>query len=318
MKPINNKNVQRAKWITTALYIGIVVYVVMIILTVLFYFQVFNWLYENISSLVATGFLGKAITALLMAALFGLPLGKIIKSFLPAWPQKNKYRYRLIAFGMLAFGFFIIYLLRGNDYFDRRTGEPLQYFSIDRDGEYNFSKEGGFDPETGDTLKLFTKEERKKWEEAREKTADSKTATEESRPGINSDSVAEQKKRMIKDFPIHPGKITNKSSLTFDVFLSPDNNKKNLSKRYIIEPEGTVALDLREGSHYFAIFDADGKSLPYHYSGSAEHEGHGWFNPLVINYNGREYSVESLYKFKIDGQKDWSISIENRRITFNP
>ena len=61
----------------------------------------------------------------------------------------------LIAFALLCFA---SCFLSKNVFFNPNTGAPLKYYSITPDGEYKFYSSGGFDPVTGDTLKIVTKE----------------------------------------------------------------------------------------------------------------------------------------------------------------
>jgi hypothetical protein len=149
------------KGILRKVLIGIIVLGIIIALTtganVWFFWSIFNWLQtfvHAISGLDAP--LAKAVAAILMIAVVMLPLGKVVLSFGPL-PQKNKGLYRSLVFIVVCLFFTAMYFGSKETYFDPTTGKAMKYYSLSPTGEYKFYSEPGFDPLTGDKLKVATK-----------------------------------------------------------------------------------------------------------------------------------------------------------------
>lgn len=208
-----------------------------------------------------------------------------MKSFLPL-PQKNKNLYRAIFFVSLAVIFFGAYLLAPEVYFDRKTGQPVKYYSLRSDGTYKVFSDSGFDPETGDTLKPVTKEVIKKIMEQR---------------GNNSSTKN--------------GMVINQFSGT--IFFAVSEGKKsfngNFRNIFKILPEDTLFIDLSEGTHYFTIFDIDGRNLHYVETVNIERKGYEGYIKLGDEYNSISYSL--VYIFKIPLGK-WELIFQTNQAKF--
>jgi len=127
-------------------------------INILFFWSIFSWLQNIIQQ--TTGLdasLAKGLAAILMAFIVLFPLGKLAMAFTPV-PQKNKGLYRSYIFIAIAIFSLFIYFGSRNTYFNPKTGEPLKYYSISPTGTYKFFSEPGYDPETGDKLRVVTKE----------------------------------------------------------------------------------------------------------------------------------------------------------------
>lgn len=142
--------------------IGVIALAIFIVLMatgqILFILQIFGWIENKVR--VTTGLdmlLVKGITAILMSIILILPIGGFILSFFPV-PQKNKKIKRFTVFAIFALLFFAVYLSSTNVYFNPNTGQPLKYYSITTNGEYNFYSSNGYDPVTGDKLLPVNKE----------------------------------------------------------------------------------------------------------------------------------------------------------------
>ncbi len=297
--------------ITLGILAIIVSYIVGVIISLVFYFQLFGWLYDFIASFTSTGFIGKSLTALVIALLFFLPLGKIVKSFLPGFPQANKKRYKALVFGALALVFFMGHWLRGNDFFDRETGVPLKYYSIHKDSSYHFFDKGGFDPDTGDTLKPATKYVLERYEE-REARLEAEENTEKvSIPAPPPDN---------RWLPLRTGKVINKAAYTVYMLVSYGGDlKKDWPVEYSIQPHDTLMFDIGEGTHPFLLFNADGASIVYEkkYDKYLAIQSTGKYY-VDFNFHGRKTQYAYYYVMAVDGQNDWVLLIDNEKITFTP
>ena len=142
--------------------ISVIVLILLIALitgsNILFFWSIFGWLQNSVQSITGLDApLAKAIAAIFTAVIVMLPLGKIFISFTPI-PQKDSGSYRSILFVCMAIFFLFTYFGAKDTYFDIKTGEALKYYSVLPNGEYKFYSEPGFDPVTGDELKVVTKE----------------------------------------------------------------------------------------------------------------------------------------------------------------
>lgn len=297
--------------ITLGILAIIILYIVAVVTSIVFYFQIFGWLYDFIASFTSTGFIGKSLTALVIALLFFLPLGKIVKSFLPGFPQTNKKRYKALVFGALALVFFMGHLLRGNDFFDRETGEPLKYYSIRKDSSYEFFDKGGFDPKTGDTLKPATKEVLQRYEEREARLEAEENAEHLTTPPPPPDN---------KWLPLRTGRVINKASYTVYLLISYGGDlKKDWPVEYSVQPRDTLMFDIGEGTHPFLMFNADGTALVFEkkYDKYLAIQSTGRYYQ-DFNFHGRKTQYAWSYLMAVDGQNDWELIIDNEKLTFTP
>lgn len=125
---------------------------------IFFFWSIFNWLQGIIGQISGwDGLFAKGIAALLMTGVVVLPLGSLLKAWMPI-PQKHKSLYRAAAFAIIAVFFLVIFFAGRNTFFDPATGKPVKYYSENPEGGYKFYSKPGFDPVTGDELKVVTKE----------------------------------------------------------------------------------------------------------------------------------------------------------------
>ena len=144
--------------VVVAIVIIISLLVLIAIGNIAFFVSIFNWVQHSIH--IITGLdtpLAKGIAALFLAAVVAFPLFGIILAFTPI-PQENKGLYRAAVFIFAAIFFFFTYFGGKNTYFNPETGTPTKYYSIGFDGEYKFYSNPGYDPKTGEKLKIVTRE----------------------------------------------------------------------------------------------------------------------------------------------------------------
>jgi hypothetical protein len=157
----NQNNWDTSRIIRTILLIVLGLLLLIALLTganILFFWSIFSWLQNTIQiNAGLDGTLAKGIAAIIMAGVVMLPLGKLLISFSPI-PQKQKGLYRAIIFICISIFFFFIYFGGEKTYFNNQTGEAMKYYSISPNGSYRFFSEPGYDPETGDALKIVSKE----------------------------------------------------------------------------------------------------------------------------------------------------------------
>lgn len=141
------------KDVMKAIMAFVIVLIFLILAQIGMFVGIFSWL-EGVVR-ISTGLdamLAKAIAFLLLAFLFGTPLGGFAWSFLP-FPQKKKKQKRFIFLSVLAVFFCGAYFSSRNVYFDPETGEALKYYAVDANGEYRFFSSEGYDPVTGEELR---------------------------------------------------------------------------------------------------------------------------------------------------------------------
>jgi|GEM_PF-6700451 hypothetical protein len=137
--------------------VSIVVVVLICFAQIEVFVVILNWLQSEVRLMTGLdAFLAKGIALILMAFVFGTPLGGSIWSFSPI-PQKNKKRKRFVFLSALAALFFIIFFTSKDVYFNPETGKPIKYYSISPDGGYKISSSDGYNSITGEKLKLVNK-----------------------------------------------------------------------------------------------------------------------------------------------------------------
>lgn len=280
----------------------IVVLLVFVGLYVYFFFELFSmtqgWLFNTIG---LEGDLAKSFTALILAIITYFSASKLVIAFLPL-PQKNKNRNRAILFLILAVIFFISYLVSPNVYFDKETGKPIKYYSIDPNGDYKFFSFEGFDPQTGDSLKPVTKEIIAKSKEKTKKYKNFATLDQASLQS-SGDSIW-----------LYKGSIANESESTVIFFLAKKNynkTKKNFEIVHTIRPDEAVFINLEEGTHFFVVFNLDYEAVKYNYSAD--------FNKIVlpgsILFNNKKYHYSDVYSFQVLPNR-WSLTLKDRKISY--
>jgi len=140
---------------TIAIIVGLII---IAIANFLFFWSILGWLTNAISTGTGIDYgLAKAIAGIMMILIVMLPLGKIVRSFSPV-PQKNKGAYRAVIFVIIAIFSTIIYFGGKDANFDSQTRRAMKFYCEWPNGEIHVYEKPGFDPTTGDSLKIMTKE----------------------------------------------------------------------------------------------------------------------------------------------------------------
>lgn len=326
---------KKSSSILRTLVVAAIFLVIFLILIVtgqfIFLFQVFGWIqhqvriYTGADMLIANG-----ISAVLMAIIFALPIWGFLRSFLPL-PQKHRKIYRLSTFICFALFFFALYFSSQNVFFNPDNGEPLKYYSVASNGQYKFYSSGGYDHLTGDALKKVTKEIVLKY------------------LSQSSDEFS-----MEANLSSYSGTINNLTTKTICFFIAPNLNSNNLSMVKLIPPQTKMAISLTEGTHSFALLNADGENIVLYplknekvntvnssvsssgvanWVGSGMDYGKEWknydwrgkhlelYDPMTItnanaNFNGHKYEIKCLYYLNVIPKNNWNIYIEDSYIKF--
>lgn len=292
-----------AEKIVKILAIVVVIIILLILSQLAVFYGIFVWIGTKISVLTGLDqFITKGIAFLLMAILFGTPLGSFIWSFTPV-PQKNKKRKRAVFLIILAILSFAAFFASQNVYFNVRTGQAEKYYSIGVDGKYVFYSKPGYDPITGDELLPVTKEIIRRsltdrsvfnYQSIRSNSTDYYQKT-------NENGEIEGMPRSAVFYPIVFFNNSNKN-LYLCVTAGPDTNDKVMV--YRISSKTLQSISLIEGAHYYAWVDVNGAQ-----QGSRQLQK--MYAPLLFYLDGQEYRTENSFLLEALHPKNGKVFLIN-------
>lgn len=290
--------------------LALILFLVLLILAqVGMFFGIFHWL-EGVVR-VSTGLdamLAKAIAFLLLAVMFGTPLGGFVWSFLPI-PQKKKKQKRFIFLAVIAVFFFGAYFSSRNVYFDPETGEALKYYSVDANGEYRFFSSEGYDPVTGEELRPVDGRIISDLYSGRSVLVQSGEAASETEvyylPGNDpSESpLGNYERRYLVKF-------RNEQERGIFLCYTEGHGVASGTTVILIPPKGHLSLRLSEGSHQIAFVDSELNEYGHRGGGSILREAVPG-ERMRLTVEGREKVFDKHFTLEVLRQKKQEVVLED-------
>lgn len=270
---------------------------VIVFLQIATFFGMFNWVESWVRTLTGLDmYLVKGISFLLLAIFFGTSLSGMVWSFLPI-PQKNKKRKRFIFLSVLALFFFGAYFTSRKVYFDPENGQPLQYFSVGVNGEYNFSSSEGYDPVTGDKLKQVDK-------------ATVIQHLNGSSTSLSIDFSVNDKPMLTgleKDSRFYPIEFKNETDRNLYLCISFKQDVKGPIIIQRIPTKQSIRLSLIEGIHYFSYMDNNGNAYGGRDRGSILF---GTDQSMDIMIGAQLYNLKRVFSLTVLALDDQKVTLE--------